>query len=150
MGTASPLALTYTAAISWTQSSSILSLTFDFISIGSWGALWMNNHSPGELLLCTHWHVDEFFLSAITLSPARQCYVCPMIADSPLLAKLFVLILFGFTMLVNYTLSGCFFFHHLLVQGDGWIPADCQIFFGFSILAGPSHQNMESDFHGIT
>jgi hypothetical protein len=65
---------TYPAAISWTQSSSILSLSFEFVSIGSSSAFWMHSHSPGELLLCTLWHVDEFFLSAITLSLARQCY----------------------------------------------------------------------------
>jgi hypothetical protein len=101
-----PLNYTYTAAISWTQSSStILSLCFDSISFVSRGAFWMHNHSPGELLLCTHCHVDEFFLSAITLSLARQCYAIYKMSHDcrfSIAGNFDCLILFGFKMLVNY------------------------------------------------
>ncbi len=65
----------------------------------------MHNHSPGELLLCTHCHVDKFFFQlslCLWQGSVVQFIVCPMIADSQLLAILFVFILFGFKMLVNY------------------------------------------------
>jgi hypothetical protein len=60
------------AAMCWMQSSSIPIQNFGFVPIGSGGAFWMYNHPPDEMLLCTH--VNDFLLSATSLSLARRFY----------------------------------------------------------------------------
>ncbi len=47
------------------------------------------------------------------------------------------MILFGFKMLVNSISVRLLSLTILLVQDDGWIPVDCQIFFGFSFVGQP-------------
>jgi hypothetical protein len=109
-------------------------------------------HNHGELLLCTHCN-DEFFLSAITLSLARQCYTIHSLSHDwrfSIAGNFVCLDIVWFQDAGKLYLCQDAFLDHLLVQDDGWIPVDCQIFFGFSIIAGPSHKNMDLDFHGIT
>ncbi len=65
----SPLEGTRPAAMRWTHSNSIPIQSFGIVPIGSRGAFWIYNHPPDEMLCCTH--VDDFLLSATSLSLAR-------------------------------------------------------------------------------
>jgi hypothetical protein len=67
-----PLESTCTAAMCWTQSSSIPVQSFGFVSIGSGGAFWMHHHPLDDMLLCTY--VNDFLLAASSLCLAQRSH----------------------------------------------------------------------------
>ncbi len=99
----------------------------------------VHNHSPGELLLCTHCHVDEIFLSAITLSLARQCYAIYSLSHDcrfSIAGNFVCLDIVWFQDACKLYLCQAAFLHHFLVQDDGstWIPVNCRISSGLVLM----------------